>query len=371
MIINCIYITKNSFDTYTPEIANIWVGLSNWIPFFFCFWAFQPFLNDPKLRIKTSKLLIFGSLPVLLSGFCQYFLDMYGPYYFLNNLIIWYQRPLKDGAVTGLFNNPNYAAAWLCIILPLCISFLVFNNKKKIINLFVFLACLSFIFMIILTTSRSAILSIFISIFLLTKSFKAKSYVLLTFFSIPILLNLIPTISLTLQSIIYNFLPYGLIKKASLINLSNSDLFPRLEIWAKSINLIKSNLLTGYGAGSFESLYSTSDGMYHSIQHSHNIFLEIAISHGIPASLIILSTMLFITIFSWINTSNIPINNFSNIYIKMKIFDRAWIIAFITFFLIHIFDITYFDGRISSLAWILLSGMTSIIKEKSDTAEKI
>ena len=53
----------------------------------------------------------------------------------------------------------------------------------------------------------------------------------------------------------------------------------------------------------------------------------------------------------------------------MRFFDKAWIIAFITFSLIHIFDITYFDGRISSLAWVLLSGMTSIIREKSRIGE--
>ena len=283
MIINCIFITIKSGNnsvyinlyqkiSIEPDITNVWVGLSNWIPFFWCFWAFQPFLKDQRLRIKTSKLLIFGSLPVILSGFCQYFLKMYGPYYFLNNLIIWYQRPLKDGAITGLFNNPNYAAAWLCIIFPLCLAFLILNKKNNIKNLFILLLCLNFITMIILTTSRSAILSIFISIFFLTKSIKAKSYLLLTIFSIPILLNLVPTFSLNLQSIIHNFLPFGLIKKASLINISNSELFPRLEIWGKSIELIKANLLTGYGAGSFQSLYILSDGIYRGIQHSHNIF---------------------------------------------------------------------------------------------------
>ena len=49
----------------------------------------------------------------------------------------------------------------------------------------------------------------------------------------------------------------------------------------------------------------------------------------------------------------------------MKKFDNAWIISFIVFLIIHIFDITYFDGRISTLAWILLAGMRSIIRERS------
>ena len=55
---------------------------------------------------------------------------MYGPYKFFNNLIIWYQRPLgENNAVTGIFNNQNYAGAWLCIILPFVY---IFNSKIKI-----------------------------------------------------------------------------------------------------------------------------------------------------------------------------------------------------------------------------------------------
>ena len=364
MIINCIFITLSNSNTYLSDISNIWVGLSNWIPFFWCFWGFQPFLKSNKLRIQSSKFLIIGSLPVLISGFCQYFLKIYGPYKFFNNLIIWYQRPLgADNAVTGIFNNQNYAGAWLCILLPLSIIFLIQKSSNKHINFLVFLNSLSFIYMIVLTSSRGAILSIFTSIFLFTKSIKNKVYVLISLFSIPIILNLIPLISINLQSIIYKFLPFELIKKASISKLSSLDIFPRIEIWSKSFELIKSNLITGYGAGSFKNLYALSNGSFGNIQHSHNIFLEIAINHGIPSSLIIFLMMIFITIECWRKNSNINLIKSKSIEIGINSFDKAWVISFVTFFLIHIFDITYFDGRISTLAWILLSGMRTIIRE--------
>ena len=366
MLINCLLITFKASNTYSINISNIWVGLSNWIPFFWCFWGFQSFLQNQKLRIHTSKLLIIGSLPVLISGFCQYFLKIYGPFRFFNNLIVWYQRPIGDGnAVTGLFNNQNYAGAWLCIIFPLCLFFLIKRNKFNLSNLLIFLNSFSFIYMIVLTSSRGSILSIFASIFLFAKSIKNKFYILLSLLSIPIILNLIPLISINLQSIVYKFLPFELIKKATITNLSNIDLFPRFEIWSKSIEIIRSNLLTGYGAGSFKNLYSFSNGTFSDIQHSHNIFLEISMNHGLPSSLIIFSTMLFITINSWKKNSNHNYNKFTGLNKENKQFDKAWIISFITFILIHIFDITYFDGRISSLAWILLAGMRSIINENS------
>ena len=366
MIMNCIFITLSNRNTSSSDISNFWIGLSNWLPFFWCFWGFQPFLKNNKLRIQTSKLLLVGSLPVLISGFCQYFLKMYGPYKFFNNLIIWYQRPLgNDNAVTGIFNNQNYAGAWLCIVLPLSIVFLIQRNRNTPLRSLAFLNSLSFIYMIVLTSSRGAILSIFTSIFLFTKSIKNKVYVLISLFSIPIILNLIPQLALNLQSIIYKFLPFELIKKASITKLSNSEIFPRIEIWSKSFELIKSNIITGYGAGSFENLYTLSNGSFGNIQHSHNIFLEIAINHGLPSSLIIFLMMTFITFKCWRKNSNDTLINSKSIEIGINSFDKAWIISFMTFFLIHIFDITYFDGRISTLAWILLSGMRSIIREKS------
>ena len=141
--------------------------------------------------------------------------------------------------------------------------------------------------MIFLTSSRGSILSIFTSIFLFTKSIKNKLYIFLSLFSIPIIVNLIPQISINLQSIVYKFLPFELIKKVSMTKLSNIDLFPRFEIWSKSVEIIKSNLLTGYGAGSFKNLYSFSNGTFNDIQHSHNIFLEISINHGLPSAFII------------------------------------------------------------------------------------
>ena len=126
MIANSFLITTNFIRIPELDASLVWIGLLNWLPFFWCFWGFQKFLNTQKLRSDTAKLFLIGSFPVLISGFSQYFLGLYGPYRFLNNLIIWYQRPLNVGeygqsAVTGLFNNQNYAGAWLAIIFPICL----------------------------------------------------------------------------------------------------------------------------------------------------------------------------------------------------------------------------------------------------------
>ena len=69
-------------------------------------------------------------------------------------------------------------------------------------------------------------------------------------------------------------------------------------------------------------------------------------------------------------------NNYSNIdncfYVfkkiplkgnKVSIFDKSWITCLIVLMTSQMYDVQYFDGRISIFLWILISGSTNIIKE--------
>ena len=360
MIFNCLLLTINQTKFTQINLSLIWIGLLNWLPFFWCFWSLQKYLNSKRLRLVCAKFFIIGSIPVLISGFCQYFLKLYGPYRFFNNLIIWYQRPLgDDGAVSGLFNNQNYAGAWLSIIFPICLFFLFYKNENKILKLFNFTMVFSFVAMTVLTTSRSAILAILISFFLLEKYSRFKIY--LFFISIISILGfnkLMEVSNIDFYQSLFKFLPDGIPQKIQSFDLSQLDSLPRIEIWNKSILFINQNLFSGYGAGSFPTVYSQFNGSYEGIQHTHNIFLELAFNHGILVSLLILITMVSSILLA------------SKKYFLEKKYqtlfnvDKAWIISFLNFLLIHLFDITYFDGRISLLCWTLLAGLTSISKEE-------
>ena len=77
MISNCILITLEFIKIPELDKSLIWIGLLNWLPFFLCFWSFQKYLRTKKDRSNTAKLFIIGSIPVLISGFCQYFLGLY------------------------------------------------------------------------------------------------------------------------------------------------------------------------------------------------------------------------------------------------------------------------------------------------------
>ena len=78
-----IFILINSFlqNFILPNIfSEIWdpvlsfVGLFNWIPFIWFFWALQPYLDSRSNRRLFALALISGTFPVLITGFGQYFL---------------------------------------------------------------------------------------------------------------------------------------------------------------------------------------------------------------------------------------------------------------------------------------------------------
>ena len=113
-----IFTLKNIFFGKIDPILS-WLGLFNWIPFFWVFWSSQYFLKNSQQREIISKFLVIGTIPVILTGIGQYFFGWHGPIEFLYGLVTWYQRPIDSiSGLTGLFNHANYAGAWLTLILP-------------------------------------------------------------------------------------------------------------------------------------------------------------------------------------------------------------------------------------------------------------
>ena len=70
------------------EATQSWVGLGNWLPLILCFVGFQNYLSSSRKRRICAKLLISGSIPVLITGFGQFWFDWHGPMTFFNGLII-------------------------------------------------------------------------------------------------------------------------------------------------------------------------------------------------------------------------------------------------------------------------------------------
>tara|TARA_B100000579_G_scaffold290034_1_gene240777 strand:- start:872 stop:1519 length:648 start_codon:yes stop_codon:yes gene_type:complete len=96
-----------SIRSHTGWLA--WLGLFNWLPFFWCFWGLQPYLITPERRRQCASLLVFGSIPVLVTGFGQLWLGWEGPWELFDGLIIWFVTPggAPLGRLSGLFDYAN------------------------------------------------------------------------------------------------------------------------------------------------------------------------------------------------------------------------------------------------------------------------
>ena len=360
MLTSCLFQTFSQINKELIEwnISLTWIGLLNWIPFFYLFISTKDFLKTNAQRLKVSLLLLLGSIPVLVTGFGQYYLNWHGPISFLKGLIIWYMKPIEPHlGLSALFSNQNYAGTWMSLILPLLLG-LYFINKdnfyKSIINLlFIFLLT----FAIILTTSRNALFSFIISIPIILG---IKS--LLIIFSIILLLILLLYfqsgffISDSLLNFLSNIFPQQFFDKFKKLDFINIFEYRRINLWKETISLISLKPFFGIGAAAFPILYQIYyQPENYTEQHTHNLFLEIAAGYGF-----IVSSLIFLFIFALIYYSSKELNSgkFSS---KELIINKSWIASSVVLLFSQMNDITYYDGRISIMFWILLSGLRSIV----------
>ena len=336
--------------------TTIWLSLFNWIPLFFAYWGFQKYLENASQRKIFIQFLLAGSIPLLVSCILQYWFKVYGPFETLYGLIVWFQKPLLDNdGVSGLFSNQNYTGFWLSIIWPFAIFLLREKYNKKVSYIFLFLISLLIFYLSILTNSRNTILGIGLSLPLIF-SLKTFIYIKLCLILIVVAYLLLLNKFLFNTSKIASFFPVALVEKLLNFEARNLLNFPRFEIWSKALELILEKPFLGWGASTFGILYINRAGIY-KIQHTHNIPIELSYNFGIPLSIILSSFTLFLLYKGWRMIFRYHRKNINSLNIY-------WLTSVTVIYFSHINDIAYYDGKISILIWILLSGIKCIINEQ-------
>ena len=357
MIISSITHTTNSqlISKYNLDISLTWIGLANWLPFFWFFWGFQPFLNSERKRKIAGIILLSGTMPVIITGLGQSIFGWYGPHEVLNGLIIWYQRPIEGiTGLTGLFNNSNYAGIWLNIIWPFCLASLMNSKRFFFEEIFIYFFTFTITLTTILTNSRSAWIGILIgSLIMLGKNHFSFMKNLIVILSAIISLTIFPVFEGPIQNSLRNLIPDS-------IWMEFTDFqYTRVEIWRSGLKTLFHNPIFGTGAGSFSEIFRNESGLWKG--HAHNLPLELAISYGIP-TLILISIPIFLMIYKLSINIFVDKNKFK---LNMSHYDKAWIISFIIFFISQMVDVQYFDGRISLIGWLLLAGIKCLVEERN------
>ena len=365
MIFSCVNSALHLSEITNQTASNIFLGLANWLPLFILFYSSQIYLDNPEKRKIFSKIFISGSLPLIFSCILQSIFKIYGPFKTLNGLVVWFQEPIPPHlGVTGLFSNQNYTGLWLSIILV----FLIYEIKTPKRNFKVKFITTILIpltaYFLILTDSRNALIGMLIGIF----SFIKRKFLLI----IPLIL----TFLMFLNRLIFNNLDQNykffeillndrLFNKLFTLDFANFLNYPRIEIYSLASKFILKSPLLGWGPSTFHILYerdliTNNPGIleYPRFQHTHNITFELAYNFGIPLA-IIMSLFIF----------KILKNALFTIYKKSKkneefLINKTWFIAVIIMLVSQINDVTYYDGKISILIWILLAGLKSLIEEK-------
>ncbi len=359
MITSClvnIYFPNNIFIEKRNSLV-IWIDLFNWLPFFWAFWGFQYYLKTSRERKTAALFLLSGTFPLIISGIGQLFLGWFGPLETMNGLIVWYQRPLSNSALTSVFNNPNYAGAWFNIIWPFSLATAVIVRKfdyKKIIILFF---QISISLMSILTYSRAAWFGLFLAIPLMKGLKKIK----LLFFSLIAVFILIcssvyPIFGKRFQLFMEAIIPYTIKYRFSTFD------FPRILIWKNGFEISLINPFIGLGGNAFPPIFKNRTDIYNA--HSHNLVLDFAIKYGYPATFLtffVVFSLIFLCFKKFILAKN-PYSINSIETAKLNIFEKAWSTSLLIIFLMHMIDIQYFDGRISLAMWLLLAGARNMIK---------
>lgn len=168
--------------------------------------------------------------------------------------------------VYATFENPNIFAEYLIMIIP--VGYGLILSEKKFKNRVLTLAMGGAIFASLLFTfSRGGWLGA-----------AAGAFVFLFMYQISMLIKFIPIGFLGLM-----MLPSSIIGRiASTGSLQDASNFYRMQIWQKSVEIVKDYPLTGVGLGfnSFRKIsakYITEADPY----HAHNTYLELAVEIGI------------------------------------------------------------------------------------------
>ena len=331
-------------------------NLFNWIPLFLIFLYFKVYLKSIKQREIFSKFLISGTIPVLISCMLQKWFKVYGPIKTLGGLVTWFNRPLNsDMGVSGLFSNANYTGFWLSIIFPLLI-YLIFKSNRNLLDRKKFVLVLILLinlYFIILTYSRNALLGLLTSFTFIfgIKSFFILLFILLIIFTLINLITLFtPFLNFNLIDLTFN----NNLAKKIYFNSFNWSQNIRLQLWKDSLKLILKKPIFGYGATTFPIIYYAFNPLVMKVQHSHNMILQISYDYGIPSAIAITIFITFLFYKTFITIDKYIINE------KEKFSNKCWLSCFLIAIIHHLSDITYFDGKISILIWIFITGSNCI-----------
>lgn len=191
---------------------------------------------------------------------------------------------------SSLCGNPNFFGSYLVMLLCISINEFLLNKEYK----YLIFSIIYFIGLVLAGSTGPFITFIIMTIFIIIKNFKRTKikYILLLLIFIPTLF-----ISNYFIKIVHNNIDqsYNIVDDISNIKDKNINQMTsgRLDLWKRSIPLVKKYYLLGAGIDNFGIVFEkvTKDIRF---DKAHNVYLQILITNGIVPLLLVLA-LCFIT----------------------------------------------------------------------------
>lgn len=339
-----------------------WVGLGNWLPFFWAFWGYQPYLATAAARRRAGLALLIGTVPVIVTGLGQLWWGWSGPFQQLGGLLIWHLHPGGNppGRLSGLFDYANIAGSWLALAWPFALAALLERRLPASLRGVALLLAACLAAALFLTDSRNAWGALIVALPLVVGS---ASWPWL----LPVLLLAVALISLAslggvpapLQAPARALVPQAIWERLSDLQFAGHRplAITRLAQWQVALSLIGERPWLGWGAAAFSLIYPRRTGHWHG--HPHNLPIDLALSHGLPVAALVVGLVL------WLLFSGARRGMLSG-----PVFERAWWSSALVLASLHATDIPFYDSRINVAGWVLLAGLRCALLERAPAAKR-
>ena len=353
-ILTILLIISCALAQYPQEA---WLGLANFVPFFWLFIALKELINQPRRLKQLSWVLIIPSLPIVVLGFAQMYLLWDTPPW-LESILGWELIPqgVPPGRMSSVFIYTNFLAVYLAIAfilaLGLWLDTLYFCHSKAKHQTFLFLTIilLADITGLVLTSSRNAwgLAVISFMAYSLFMSWRWLIWAVTGAATVVLWASFAPNLGGThLRKIVPAFF------WARLSDRSYERPVETLRItqWEFCWNLIKERPLFGWGLRNFSPLYEAK--MNYWFGHPHSLYLMLGAETGIIATLLLLGIVGATVYKAFILLNNCKFSSSKLIYF-------SYVIVFICCILFNLSDVTIFDLRVNTIIWIILAAVCGI-----------
>jgi O-antigen ligase len=331
-----------------------WVGLGNWLPFFWAFWGFQPYLATPEARRRVGWMLVAGTVPVVMTGFGQLWLGWSGPFQALDGAIIWHLKAGGNppGRLAGLFDYANIAGSWLALAWPFTLAAMVQPGLSRHARGLLLAMASAVAAAVLLTDSRNAWGALVLALpLVLGVSSWSWLLPLLLLVLVVISAATLPGVPEALQHPARELVPEAIWGRLSDLRYSGQRplAITRLAQWRTAVELIGERPWLGWGAAAFSLIYPQRTGHWHG--HPHNLPIDLALSHGLPVALLVVGLVL-----------GLLGRSAQRGMVSGALFDRAWWTATVVLVALHASDIPMYDSRINVAGWVLLAGLRGFLR---------